>query len=136
MKSIHEHICEKYLWQLFVISILYQLLHQLFAFVSNLDFKQHWLRVCFNSWVSISLSHISPLIYSRFVIVSLVHIFKCTFQFLALLNNSMKSNVKYYNNQVCCVVPIGSDYSTNTVPIPWHSIYIFFLDNQEHYKWK
>ena len=72
-----------------------------------------------------TFSHI-PLIYSRFAIVSLVDIFKCTFQFLALLNNSMKSNVKYYKNPVCCLVPIGSDYSTNTVPIPWHSIYFFF----------
>ena len=48
-------VSDNYLWY-----VLCQLLHQLFVFVSNLDFKKQWLRVCFNSAVSdISFSHIS-----------------------------------------------------------------------------
>ena len=91
-KCLWYLICEKYLWQLFVISIWHQLLHQLLIFVSNVNSKQHWIEFKFLSLWYFTFSNVSRYIH-HVLFASVVYTLKCIFPFLVLLYNLIKTNV-------------------------------------------
>ena len=88
--------------------MLYQLLHQLgiclcqILILGNTDVTDLEFVSIHKSLIFRFLTY--QLIYSPCIIVSLVHILKCTFVFLALLNNLIKTNVIAGIVTVKCVV--------------------------------